>query len=175
MYCVFGHISGHLQGKFCIRKFWSDPRPLVGTKSQLLPIFLNVVFLRISCCLNTVPEGPHGHSHRMQILVQILQKVISIIMWGNDFADVTLACKYGGVFRLTKSSTLRAALDRPQNKSVKMCRNKNTKCPIDAHCHRHCRKDLRILQGLLRILGVFEESWMKSCWSQKTQHFTGQV
>ena len=23
--------------------------------------------------------------------------------------------------------------------------NKNTKCPIDAHCHRHCRKDLRII------------------------------
>ena len=74
MYCVFGHISGHLQGKFCIRKFWSDPRPLVETKSQLLPIFFmdflhkrhkeSVVFLRIICCLNTVPEGPHGHSHR---------------------------------------------------------------------------------------------------------------
>ena len=23
--------------------------------------------------------------------------------------------------------------------------NKNTKCPIDAHCHRHCREDLRII------------------------------
>ena len=22
--------------------------------------------------------------------------------------------------------------------------NKNTKCPIDAHCHRHCRRDPRI-------------------------------
>ena len=23
-------------------------------------------------------------------------------------------------------------------------KNKNTKCPIDAHCHRHCRRDPRI-------------------------------
>ena len=23
-------------------------------------------------------------------------------------------------------------------------RNKNKKCPIDAHCHRHCRRDTRI-------------------------------
>ena len=45
--------------------------------------------------------------------------------------------------------------------SGKKKRNKNTKCPIDAHCHRHCRKDLRILQGLYRILGVSEESWIK--------------
>ena len=163
------------KANFVSENFGQTPVPLLGRNPNFCQYFLNVVFLRIICCLNTVPEGPHGHSHRMQILVQILQKVISIIMWGNDFADVTLACKYGGVFRLTKSSTLRAALDRPQNKSVKMCRNKNIKCPIDAHCHRHCRKDLRILQGLLRILGVFEESWMKSCWSQKTQHFTGQV
>ena len=26
--------------------------------------------------------------------------------------------------------------------------NKNTKCPIDAHCHHHCRRDLRIREGL---------------------------
>ena len=25
-------------------------------------------------------------------------------------------------------------------------KNKNTKCPIDAHCHRHCRKDVRITE-----------------------------
>ena len=29
--------------------------------------------------------------------------------------------------------------------SLTQCkRNKNTKCPIDAHCHRHCRRDPRI-------------------------------
>ena len=27
--------------------------------------------------------------------------------------------------------------------------NKNTKCPIDAHCHRHGRKDLRITLKLI--------------------------
>ena len=31
------------------------------------------------------------------------------------------------------------------------CKNKNTKCPIDAHCHRHCRKDLRITEDYLEF------------------------
>ena len=33
MYCVFGHIAGHLQCKFCLRKFWYKIgiRPFVGT------------------------------------------------------------------------------------------------------------------------------------------------
>ena len=30
--------------------------------------------------------------------------------------------------------------------------NKNTKCPIDAHCHRHCRRDPRI--------GRFWSGWL---------------
>ena len=32
--------------------------------------------------------------------------------------------------------------------------NKNTKCPIDAHCHRHCRKDSRITKDweVLQVL-----------------------
>ena len=38
----------------------------------------------------------------------------------------------------------------------------NTKYLSDAHCRRHRTKDLRIPQGLRRIHGVFEESWMKS-------------
>ena len=32
--------------------------------------------------------------------------------------------------------------------------NKNTKCPIDAHCHRHCRKDQRIAK-YWEVLQVF--------------------
>ena len=32
--------------------------------------------------------------------------------------------------------------------------NKNTKCPIDAHCHRHCRRDPRITKAwkILQVL-----------------------
>ena len=32
--------------------------------------------------------------------------------------------------------------------------NKNTKCPIDAHCHRHCRRDPRITKDweVLQVL-----------------------
>ena len=122
--CVWSHcwtFTRQILSQKILIKNW-DSVPLLGQNPNFCQFFL-MDFL-------------HVHTG-----VQILQKVISIIMWGNDFADVTLACKYGGVFRLTKSSTLRAALDRPQNKSVKICRNKNTKCPIDAHCHRHCRKD----------------------------------
>ena len=32
--------------------------------------------------------------------------------------------------------------------------NKNTKCPIDAHCHRHCRKDPRITKDCIEVLQV---------------------
>ena len=46
---------------------------------------------------------------------------------------------------------------------LKGAANKNTKYPLDAHCHHHYRKDLGIPQGLCRVLGVFEESMMKSC------------
>ena len=31
-------------------------------------------------------------------------------------------------------------------------RNKNTKCPIDAHCHRHCRRDPRITKDCIEVL-----------------------
>ena len=37
------------------------------------------------------------------------------------------------------------------SKSSKVSKNKNTKCPIDAHCHRHCRKDLRITEDYLEF------------------------
>ena len=30
--------------------------------------------------------------------------------------------------------------------------NKNTKCPIDAHCHRHCRRDPRITKNCIEDL-----------------------
>ena len=30
--------------------------------------------------------------------------------------------------------------------------NKNTKCPIDAHCHRHCRRDPRITKDCIEVL-----------------------
>ena len=35
--------------------------------------------------------------------------------------------------------------------------NKNTKCPIDAHCHRHCRRDPRITKDCIKVFsfGVF--------------------
>ena len=33
-------------------------------------------------------------------------------------------------------------------------RNKNTKCPIDAHCHHHCRKDRRITKDCIEVLQV---------------------
>ena len=39
-------------------------------------------------------------------------------------------------------------------KSVKnrhFCMNKNTKCPIDAHCHRHCRRDPRIAEKFCKF------------------------
>ena len=32
--------------------------------------------------------------------------------------------------------------------------NKNTKCPIDAHCHRHCRRDPRITKDCIELLQV---------------------
>ena len=47
--------------------------------------------------------------------------------------------------------------------------NKNTKCPIDAHCHRHCRKDLRIiflsqstLCSILMLSQLRNTSWKKN-------------
>ena len=52
-----------------------------------------------------------------------------------------------------------------------MCRqrNKNTKCPIDAHCHRHCRRDPRLhwcqnpaehlLASMLKITG--SKTWAR--------------
>ena len=33
--------------------------------------------------------------------------------------------------------------------------NKNTKCPIDAHCHRHRRKDLRFTKDCIEFLMNF--------------------
>ena len=30
-------------------------------------------------------------------------------------------------------------------------KNKNTKCPIDAHCHRHRRQDIRITKENLKL------------------------
>ena len=69
-------------------------------------------------------------------------------------------------------------------KSVKnrhFCMNKNTKCPIDAHCHRHCRRDPRITQDYIEVLQVlsfyvffdFGKKFLRklktSCQSQKTQ------
>ena len=38
--------------------------------------------------------------------------------------------------------------------SVICSNNKNTKCPIDAHCHRHCRKDPRITKDCIEVLQV---------------------
>ena len=32
--------------------------------------------------------------------------------------------------------------------------NKNTKCPLDAHCHRHCRGDLRISKDFKDWIGA---------------------
>ena len=32
--------------------------------------------------------------------------------------------------------------------------NKNTKCPIDAHCHRHCRRDPRIAKNCIEVLQI---------------------
>ena len=50
--------------------------------------------------------------------------------------------------------------------------NKNTKCPIDAHCHRHCRRDPRITKYCIEVLHdfftlerSFSESWETSCHS----------
>ena len=37
-------------------------------------------------------------------------------------------------------------------------RNKNTKCPIDAHCHHHCRKDRRITKDCIEVLQVLSFS-----------------
>ena len=33
-------------------------------------------------------------------------------------------------------------------------KNKNTKCPIDAHCHRHCRRDPRISKDFKDWIGA---------------------
>ena len=38
------------------------------------------------------------------------------------------------------------------------CYNKNTKCPIDAHCHRHCRRDPRITNDCIE-LGLGSHIW----------------
>ena len=35
-----------------------------------------------------------------------------------------------------------------------MNKNKNAKCPIDAHCHRHCRKDPRISKDFKDWIGA---------------------
>ena len=37
---------------------------------------------------------------------------------------------------------------------LKFSGNKNTKCPIDAHCHRHCRRDPRISKDFKDWIGV---------------------
>ena len=49
---------------------------------------------------------------------------------------------------------------------VKWRPNKNTKCPIDAHCHRHCRRDPRIgrfwsgwsINGIMPFTKNFQKS-----------------
>ena len=46
-----------------------------------------------------------------------------------------------------------------QQRAAKVClsqkisyvKNKNTKCLIDAHCHRHCRKYLRIIEDYIEF------------------------
>ena len=59
----------------------------------------------------------------------------------------------GGSLQVTRR-LLKVSMSRSE---IYRKKNKNTKCPIDAHCHCHRRKDLRILQRLHRVLGVFEE------------------
>ena len=41
----------------------------------------------------------------------------------------------------------------PEEKSFKKQAfpNKNTKCPIDAHCHRHCRRDPRMTKDFIEL------------------------
>ena len=40
------------------------------------------------------------------------------------------------------------------SRSEVLRKNKNTKCPIDAHCHRHCRRDPRISKDFKDWIGA---------------------
>ena len=47
--------------------------------------------------------------------------------------------------------------------------NKNTKCPIDAHCHRHCRKDPRITKDCIEVLQLFNLLSFHWLWQEVSQ------
>ena len=47
---------------------------------------------------------------------------------------------------ISRSEILREKKKRKGNE----VENKNTKCPIDAHCHRHCRREPRIKKNCIR-------------------------
>ena len=48
--------------------------------------------------------------------------------------------------------------------------NKNTKCPTDAHCHRHCRRDPRITKDCIEFLQVLS-FWVGKKFLRKLRNF----
>ena len=53
-------------------------------------------------------------------------------------------------YRLSNALTF---VDSMNNLDLRL--NTNTKCPIDAHCHRHCRKDPKITKDCIEFPGNY--------------------
>ena len=66
----------------------------------------------------------------------------------GQWEAIAIKCTSPTAMSMPRSEILR----KKKKKGPKL--NKNTKCPIDAHCHRHCRKDPRITKDweVLQVL-----------------------
>ena len=97
------------------------------------------------------------------------------ISWGEFLRSSDRKCHtYGLKETVVKSNAYSQEQNFKGENGGGICQNKNTKCPIDAHCHRHCRRDPRItkycievLQDFLTLERSFSEIWETSWFQSK--------
>ena len=94
-----------------------------------------------------VGEGELRHSHAWVQLGQDCSTILIMCLW-----YVSLVVEWA---QKKSCSAVKVFIWREKCWWLKRSlSNKNTKCPIDAHCHRYCRRDPRITKDCIEVLQI---------------------
>jgi len=134
-----------------ISKYLEIFSPIVNLRTAVATWYTDAFWSSVICLfLSKLAPCEHficRHSQKLQCNPLKHSRVALNIEHSNWLvtADVLnfLHANHGEVFERFVWWLTRA----PFKEFFQIWKNKNTKCPIDAHCHRHCRRDPRIIKA----------------------------